>query len=355
MSPRTLKVAVAGLGRMGTRHALHFLNRTPRATLVAAFSPDPAELAWAKHHLEPFGVTLYADYDEMLKHGGLEAVVISTVTTVHAEQAVKAINKDLHVLCEKPLSTSVEVSQTVVDAARSKPHLKVLCGFSRRFDASYRRAFEKTDSGAIGRPCIVRSQTCDKLDRTGFFIQYAAKSGGIFVDCQLHDVDLALWFLGQDSIPKSCTAIGIRATAPELAAHGDVDNGVAIVEFWGGKLAYFYCSRIMAAGQHDMTEIIGTEGKIAVNAAPATDLVEFHEPGGVRREIPQNYYGRFEQAFVTEANEFTAAVLDDTPLPFRLDTAVRVLEICAALQESVVSGKKIFFDEIGRRVERAQL
>jgi len=54
-------------------------------------------------------VTLYKDYGEMLKHGGLQAVVIALVTTVHAEQAIKAMQADKHVICEKTLSTSVEV------------------------------------------------------------------------------------------------------------------------------------------------------------------------------------------------------------------------------------------------------
>jgi myo-inositol 2-dehydrogenase/D-chiro-inositol 1-dehydrogenase len=109
MAPQKLKIACAGLGRMGKRHALHFLNRTPRAELVAASTPDDSELLWAKTHLEPFGVRLYKDYDEMLSQESLQAVVIASVTTVHAEQAIKAIEGNLHVLCEKPLSTSVEI------------------------------------------------------------------------------------------------------------------------------------------------------------------------------------------------------------------------------------------------------
>lgn len=109
MSARRMKVGCAGLGRMGKRHALNFLERTPRAELVAASSPDPAELEWAKTHLEPFGVRLYQNYDDMLKQEGLEAVVVASATAVHAEQAIKAINADKHVLCEKPLSTSAEV------------------------------------------------------------------------------------------------------------------------------------------------------------------------------------------------------------------------------------------------------
>ena len=373
MGPRKLQVAVAGLGRMGARHALHFLNLVPRAELVAAFTPDDKEVAWAQTALAPSGVTIYKDYDEMLKHEGLEAVVIATVTTVHAEQAIKGIQAGKHVLCEKPLSTSVDVvsqsskfgcstsifnnpqSQSVVNAAAKRPDLKVICGFSRRFDASYRDAWERMDAGSIGRPSVFRSQTCDKLDPSGFFVAYAEFSGGIFVDCNIHDIDLALWFLGQDSIVKSVHAVGITAVQPDLRKHGDVDNGVGLVEFWGGKIAYFYSSRMMASGQHDMTEIIGTGGKLVVNANPNGGLVDLWEETGIRREIPQHYYGRFAEAFVTEANEFTAAVLDGGKLPFKLSGAVQAVTIGCALQESLRSGKKIDFDETGRRIERASL
>lgn len=94
---------------MGKRHAIHFLNRTPRAQLVAASTPDDEELQWAKQNLEPFGVRLYKEFDEMIKQEGLQALVVASVTTVHAEQAIKGIEANLHVLCEKPLATTAEV------------------------------------------------------------------------------------------------------------------------------------------------------------------------------------------------------------------------------------------------------
>ena len=230
-----------------------------------------------------------------------------------------------------------------------------MCGFSRRFDASYREAWERMDSGSIGRPSVFRSQTCDKLDPSGFFVEYAKFSGGIFVDCNIHDIDLSLWFFGQDSVVKSVSAIGITAVQPELRRYNDVDNGVGIVEFWGGRIAYFYSSRMMAAGQHDMTEIIGTEGKLTVNGNPMNSLVEISEPAGIRREIPPHYYGRFEYAFVAEANEFVEACLENKKLPFKLTGAVQAVKIGCALQESLISGKKINFDETGRRIEEAKL
>jgi myo-inositol 2-dehydrogenase/D-chiro-inositol 1-dehydrogenase len=98
----------------------------------------------------------------MLEHQRLEAVVVSTATSVHAEETLQAMEKDLHVLCEKPLSTSVKICRDVVDAAAKKPHLKIMCGFSRRFDDSYQDVRKRIEQGAIGRPTVIRSQTCDR-------------------------------------------------------------------------------------------------------------------------------------------------------------------------------------------------
>ncbi|KAB2569973.1 scyllo-inositol 2-dehydrogenase (NAD(+)) [Lasiodiplodia theobromae] len=366
MAPRKLHVGIVGLGRMGRRHALNFLERTFRAEVVAAWALDDEEAGWGHKELEPHGATIYTNYDQFLQHAGLEAVVIATIAGAHADQAIKAIERDKHVLCEKPLSHSSEIvsrhisypclnadtlkSQSVVDVASQKPQLKVLCAFSRRFDASYRKAWERVKSGAIGEAVVFRSQTCDMINRTSFFLPYAKASGGVFLDLNIHDIDLCLWFFGQDVVVKSVSASGVCAVHPELAEVGDVDNAMSIVEFWDGKVAQFFASRIMASGQHDMSEIIGTKGKLVVNSNPADSLVEMHEAGGIRRELPTDYYGRFEQAFVTEANEFTAACLDDTELPFSLPGAVKAVEIAIALRDSLASGQKIHFDRSGRRI-----
>jgi len=80
--------------------------------------------------------------------------------------------------------------------------------------------------------------------------------------------------------------VGTTALSPELQNCGDVDTGVGIAEFYGGRAAYFYSSKMMAADQHGTTEIIGTIGKITVNTNPMTNLVEMSEPTGIRREIP---------------------------------------------------------------------
>jgi myo-inositol 2-dehydrogenase/D-chiro-inositol 1-dehydrogenase len=112
------------------------------------------------------------------------------------------------------------------------PHQKVICGFYRRFDASYRDAHRRMTSGHIGTPSVFRSQTCDKLDPNRFFVAYADFSGGIFVDCSIHDIDLALWYVGEEASIKSVTAVGITAVQPDSRKHNYRDNALGIIEFY---------------------------------------------------------------------------------------------------------------------------
>lgn len=105
--PQKLKIALAGLGRIGKRHAINLLNLAAKVEFTAAFSISPAELKWGKEHLEPHGVLLYDEYEQMMYHPSLQAVVIATAAAVHKPEILRAIDLDLHVMCEKPLSTDL--------------------------------------------------------------------------------------------------------------------------------------------------------------------------------------------------------------------------------------------------------
>ncbi|KAF2716452.1 NAD binding Rossmann fold oxidoreductase [Polychaeton citri CBS 116435] len=346
---RRVKIGVVGLGRMGRRHVYNLMYRVPRSQVVAVCTNLPHEIEWAQNNEEynDFGVAIYEDYDKMLQHPGIEAVWVSTSTDVHAIQSLKGIEKGLHVLCEKPLSTDLDESQRVVDAAAKKPELKVMAAFSRRFDASYRDAAQKIlVDRAIGKPFMVRSQTGDLLDTTGFFVRYATRNGSIFVDCAIHDIDLTLWYL-DDPVPKACWATGSLQHHPELAESHDVDNAVGVVEYWGGKMAYYLCSRTQAHGHDVSTEITGTEGKIQVNVIPRTNKVVLCNKDGMTHEVEREYWDRFEHAFATEAQEFINSILHDTPVPLPLATGQKVMQIARALQSALWSGEVTRWNEKG--------
>ncbi len=327
-----LNVGIAGLGRLGNRHATMLARQVAGAELVAACSPVADELAWARDAL---GVAhTFGDYAQMLAHPGLDAVFLVTPTTLHADQIIAGLAAGKHVFSEKPLALDLADCRRVEDEAARHPKQKVMIGFVRRFDAHYRDAQEKIRAGGIGRPFLVRSQCADRNDPDGFFVRFAPTSGGILLDMSVHDIDGARWLLAADKAVR-VYATGTIAIHEGLAACNDVDNAVAIIEFNGGSVATLYASRTFAHGHESMTEIVGTAGRLTVGANPRLTRVEISDAHGVRNECTPTFYERFEDAFLRELTEFVDIVREDRAPPLTLADATEATRIGIALTESL--------------------
>lgn len=331
----TLRVGIAGLGRLGKRHAEQLARRTPGAQLVAACSPVPAELQWARDTL---GVsTLHESFEAFVADPQLDAVVLVTPTTLHAQQTVAALEAGKHVFVEKPLSLDLADCEHVQAVAARHPDRIAMVGFVRRFDPSYAQAKADVDAGAIGKPFLVRSQTCDLNDPEGFFVRFAPSSGGIFMDCSVHDIDLARWMLGNPRATRAF-ASGTIALHPGLAECGDVDNGLAIVEFEGGARAVLYASRTMAHGHETTTEVIGTAGMLSVGVGAQRDRVVMRDAQGVRHQPVADFFERFGEAFQHEMSAFVEACRTGKA-PLTLADATEATRIGAAITRSLKSGQ----------------
>lgn len=304
-SPAKVRIGIAGLGRLGRRHAENLARRVAGAELAAACSPLGEELAWARDTL---GVPrLYEDFEALVADPALNALWLVTPSSLHAQQIIAALRAGKHVFCEKPLSLDIAECERVIAEANARPQLQATIGFMRRFDPSYREAFERVAEGGIGRPFLVRSQTTDQNDPDGFFVRFAPSSGGIFLDCSVHDIDVARWLLGKPRATRVFAA-GTIALHPGLGECGDVDNGVAICEFEGGALAMFYASRTMAHGNDSHSEVIGTAGALSIGRNPRANRVEIYDASGIRNTCTPTFFDRFEAAFLVEAQAFVDAV-----------------------------------------------
>lgn len=102
-----LNIGVVGLGRMGKQHALNALRRVPRVRLLCVCSRGQRGIQWAKEHLEPEGVLALSSFEEMIQTTALHAVVIASPTDCHIAQTRVAIQHNVHVLCEKPLTNDI--------------------------------------------------------------------------------------------------------------------------------------------------------------------------------------------------------------------------------------------------------
>lgn len=306
---KTIKIGLAGLGRLGRTHAENLAFKIPQGELTAVCSIVESELEYAKKEL---GVeNLYTDFNEMVTKADIDAVVIVTPSSEHPWQIEAALAAGKHVFCEKPLGVNIEECKKAEKSVEKYPELICMLGFMRRYDPSYAYAKKKIQEGAIGKPYLVKAAgidpeaDCESLIKSGFI----PKSGGIFIDMAVHDIDLMRWFLEADA--KEVYALGCSFKHPEFTEQGDVETGCAMFEFENGAMGQIHVGRTAAHGYHIETEIVGTEGSIRVSPVPAKNLAVIYDGNGVVQECVRNFPERFSESYILEIEEFIDCVLNN--------------------------------------------
>lgn len=332
-----VKVAIAGLGRLGKIHANHLAHQIPGSTVTAACSVVESELEYAKSVL---GVKdVYLDYNEMIDKGDFDAVAIVTSSGVHCAQLIRALEAGKHVFCEKPLGVTVDECLEAEKVVNAHPDLVFQLGFMRRFDPSYRYAMEKIQDGLIGEPYLVKAVGLDPLKFLPGAMAFLATSGGIFVDMAIHDIDLMRWYLNAE--PTTVYAVGSTFGFPEIAKIGDVEAGCALYRFENGAMASIHTSRTAPYGYHIETEIVGTKGAIRIGQVPAKNGAVLYTDTGVGVECVEAFPERFETAFLDEKKVFIDCILNGKSPSVKVADGVRSAQIALATTQSLQTGKLV--------------
>ena len=302
----TIRVGVVGLGRLGYTHAEN-ITTTKNAELVAVCSPLEEELSRAQ---KEWGVThCFTEIEKMLSSVKLDAIVLVSPSSFHAEHIIYCLQKGLHVFCEKPLATSIEACKKVEEIVAKNPSKIFMLGFMRRYDPSYLYAKTCIDEGKIGRPILFRGYSVDPNAAIEGALKYAAHSAGQFIDMAVHDFDLARWFLKAE--PTSIYAIGGCYLHPEYQQYDDGDNVSALLKFENDAMAFVFAGRTAAHGYNVETEIVGTKATLRIGSIPQKNLVEILDQDGVRKECSQSFNERFEVAFKNEIQEFINCIVEE--------------------------------------------
>lgn len=331
----TVRIAIVGLGRLGKRHAANLRYRVPGATLVGACSVVPEELVWARSELAL--EKTWDSYEDVLKDADVDAVFLVSSSSVHKEQIIAGLEAGKHVFSEKPMGVTVEECAAVEQVVSEYDDLHFQLGFVRRFDPSYAWAKQQIAAGAIGEPFLVRSQTVDMDEYAEFQIAFVPSSGGIFLDMNSHDIDLARWLLGSEV--KSVYAVGGSYVHPGFAQANDADNTVALLTFEDGKMAVISASRTAFHGHDTHTEITGTAGILKIGHTPAKNRVEILDPQGVRVECVRDFYERFQEGFLVEAQSFVRGIQNGIKPTILAVDGTRATEVGFAMTQSFKEGR----------------
>ncbi|MCD3245721.1 Gfo/Idh/MocA family oxidoreductase [Clostridium botulinum C] len=336
---KKVKFGIVGLGRLGRKHAENLAFRIPNAELLAVCSVVEEEVEEVK---DTWGIKYgYTNFDEMLKNKELDAIFISSPSGFHCEQIEKALDAGFHVFSEKPLGLYLEEAKRVAKAVNEHKNQIFMVGFMRRYDDSYAYAKKKIQEGAIGKPVLIRCYGLDPAGSMEGFLKFAKSnySGGLFLDMAVHDLDLARWYL--ESEADMVWAIGGAYEYPEFDEISDAETGAALVKFKNGTMGVFVAGRNCAHGYHIETEIIGTKGTLRVGTVPQKNLVTVFDETGARQECVQGFPERFDQAYLSETEEFVKCVLENRKPGVIVEDGVKSTALAYACKESFETGNLI--------------
>jgi scyllo-inositol 2-dehydrogenase (NAD+) len=329
----TIRCAVLGLGRLGYHHAknlaAHQISGAQLVNLV-----DPME-GRAEQVAREFGIGKWTkNPDDVFEDPDIDAVIIVTPTTTHADMIKRAAKNGKPIFVEKPLTQNLEEADDIIQTIKN---YNAICqvGFMRRFDPAYTEAKRRIEAGDIGKPIYFKGITRDAGSPPAEFIKH---SGRMFLDVSIHDYDIARYLMGAEI--SSVSAHGRVLLNPFMEEFKDVDQAITYVHFDSGAAGDIEASRNSPYGHDIRTEIIGTEGSIFIGTLRNQNVTLLNSKGSNYEIIP-DFQTRFNDAYRLELVHFIECVQNrQTPKVTDIDGKIN-LEIAIAATESFDSGKTV--------------
>jgi predicted dehydrogenase len=211
-----IKVGVVGLGKMGLSHHA-MVNAHPDVEVVGICDSSNYVLGVLKKYT---GVETYTDFEAMLEKVEMDAVVIATPSSSHAQLVRGALERDLHVFCEKPFTLDVRDAQALTELGKARGAVTQV-GYHNRFVGAFGEVKRLLEAEAIGEVTHVLGEAYGPVvlkPKGGTWRSQRTEGGGCLYDYAAHVIDLVNWYLGEPE--------GVGGTALNRVFSREIDDEV---------------------------------------------------------------------------------------------------------------------------------
>src|SRR3954468_7114884 len=341
-----VRLGIIGMGNIGQHHAT-YLSRgnVARAELTAVSDAVPGKLDKYKP------LKIFADGEELIKSGLVDAVIIATPHFQHTTLGIAALNAGVHAMVEKPISAHKADAEKLIAAGKQNPKTVFAGMFQLRAEPRYLKIQKLIQSGELGE--VVRmSWIMTDWYRTeayyasgGWRATWKGEGGGGLLNQCLHNLDVMQWLLGMPARVRGFCQLG-RFHNIEVE-----DNVTAYLEFHNGATGMFVSSTGEAPGTNRF-EIAGTRGRIVLERDKLVfirndaDMIEFSKTAkqGFAKPEVWNAEIPFENATNPHAllvQNFVNAILDGEPLIAPGEDGIQSVELANVILYSSLLGETV--------------
>ncbi|MDI9498786.1 MAG: Gfo/Idh/MocA family oxidoreductase [Bacillota bacterium] len=359
---RKLRIGIIGTGGIAGAH-MHGYAQFEDVEVVAGADIVPGK---ARDFLDRHELTEAEAFEsaaEMLANVELDGVSVCTYNTTHAECAIAALEAGVHVLCEKPMSFTLQEGVDMVRASRKSGKMLTI-GFQPRYDYMRQKVDDIIGSGALGKVYYIQSGGGRRRGiPAGTFVDASKAGYGCLGDIGCYSIDECLHAVGYPKpLTVSAMATNHFGTNPKYwpdPENFQVDDfSVAFVRLEGDITFVFKQSWAMHADSLGDTLWLGTEGGIKILNSPTkradlpsrvmyfTDVNGMHTDSFVLPSYPFNAYARpqFDNIFDQKMRAFCDAILEGGPAPVPGEEILMNQAICDGIYRSAMLGREVVID-----------
>ena len=276
-------IGIIGCGKIAqVRHIPEYLENKD-AVLKGFYDLNYAR---AEELAQKYGGKAFASYEELLQDPEIEAVSVCAANSVHAEITVAALNAGKHVLCEKPMATTLEDCEAMVAAAQ-KNGKYLMIDQNQRLAKAHVEAKKMIEGGTIGKPLTFRTTfghggpetwSIDPGKNTWFFDKKSAVMGAM-ADLGIHKTDLIQYLLSQTVVETTAKLFTLDKKDANDNLIGVDDNAICVYQMSGGVIGTMTASWTYYGAEDNSTVIYGTKGIMKIYDDPEHSIIVISEDG----------------------------------------------------------------------------
>lgn len=327
MADKTVKIGIMSFAHMHAASYASCLKQLPNVEFVGVADDEPAR---AKTMGKQLGVKAFASYQDMLA-ADIDAVIVCSENVNHRKHVVYAAQSEKHVMCEKPLATSREDADAIVEVCR-RSQVKLMTAFPCRFHPAFLEIKQIVESGDIGKPLGIRA-TNQGMCPGGWFVDKKLSGGGAVMDHTVHVVDLMRCMLHAEPVR-------VYAEIDNRMFGGDYeDTGVISVDFSNGAFATIDASW----SRPKSSPFWGNVKLYVAGSKGCADMDMFAQKIELLSEKTGKYNYEYwgDNTDLALVKSFAAGISGESKLEITGEDGAKALEVVVAAYESAATGRPV--------------
>ena len=268
-----VKVGIIGSRFEADIHAASIQMIPDAAEVVAVASPTPGH---PEALAQKYGIPrVFHDYREMLREPDIDMITITAPNYLHCQMTCDIANAGKHVVCEKPLSVTIEEADQMIDTCKQQGVL-LMYAEELFFTPKYVKAKEMADDGAFGKLHMVKQMEKHFGPHSQWFWDVDRSGGGAFMDLGCHGIAFCYWFLNRPKIKSVYAQMGTYVHTDKTKGE---DDSICIIEFEDGARGMIENSWARRGGMEDRIEVYGEGGVTYADLHMGNALPTYSEYG----------------------------------------------------------------------------